>query len=332
MRITVTGAAGFIGSHLSRFLIEQGHQVQGIDSLDPYYSVNLKKVRVKEIESRFEPDEFRFIHLDICEEQVVEKIAEYEPEVVFHLAAQAGVRQNLKGLKSYSRNNIEGFLRILEAVKIVKPRNFLFASSSSVYGSESTSPFNESEKNLFPSSIYGVTKLANELLARAVMKDSETRCRGLRFFTVYGPGGRPDMAYFRAIAVALLDQEFTIYGSGDVRRDFTYVDDVIESIYLLNSELMKRQSGHFDVVNVGGGNPVTINDMLEIIGNISNRKISLKRQDASRDDLPLTFCDPQYLFSLIDKKSFTPIESGLKKTFEWFESKSKEELGDWLRP
>lgn len=331
MRITVTGFAGFIGFHLTAELLSIGHEVQGIDSLTDYYSVDLKKKRIQVLDSHPQAQRLHCKILDINDETFALEVRKFQPEVIIHLAAQAGVRQGLAGIHSYSKNNIEGFLRVLEVVKDVKPNNFLFASSSSVYGESSVSPFQESELQLIPTSIYGITKLANELFVRSILKNSTVRSRGLRFFTVYGPYGRPDMAYFRAIASSICELEFQKFGSGDVKRDFTFVSDVVDSIIMLENELQHRQEGYLDIVNIGGGNPVSINDMLTIIEKMTRKNVIVRQRNSVNEDLPITFCDSKLLRKLTGKQSFVSLEDGIQRTLSWFEDLDEVEIRNWLQ-
>ena len=210
MRILVTGAAGFIGSALCEQLMLANHEVSAIDNFSNYYDVSLKHQRVKELLS---PLNLEVLDLDICDQSKVEKIvASSNPEVVVHLAAQAGVRLGVSESRKYVDSNLVGFSNVLISTIEKKVPKFLYASSSSVYGDIAKIPYSESETNLHPSSFYGSTKLANELLVPTLVKNSETVARGLRFFTVYGPWGRPDMAYFRMVANAIVGTEFNFFG------------------------------------------------------------------------------------------------------------------------
>lgn len=329
MRITLTGVSGFIGFHLAKELLSRGHEIQGVDCLSDYYSIDLKLERVEALDQHTNSSNFKLIRADVTEESFLLETLAFQPEVVIHLAAQAGVRQGLSGIESYSRNNIEGFLKVLDIVKRVKPDKFLYASSSSVYGENSKVPFSESQILLKPSSIYGVTKLANELFASAVLKDSKTKVRGLRFFTVYGPYGRPDMAYFRAIGSTFADLQFQKFGTGQAKRDFTFIDDVIDTTVMLLDELSNHEIGYMDVVNIGGGNPVSINDLIETIEEITGKKIRTIQANSFSDDLPLTYCDPSKLLGLIGTRDFTSVKVGLSRTIDWFASLKPEQILRW---
>jgi UDP-glucuronate 4-epimerase len=330
VKVTITGAAGFIGSHLVNLYLSSGYEVQGIDSLNDYYSVDLKRHRVKDTYQRFNADNFQFLETDSGSEFAEMKIKEFKPDIFIHLSAQAGVRQGLNGVISYSRNNIEAFLRVLKTVKEIQPRTFLYASSSSVYGENAHSPFSEREKGLRPRSIYGITKLANEMFVTATLSDIQTRSRGLRFFTVYGPSGRPDMAYFQAISSALFSSVFRKFGNGNISRDFTFISDVTNSVKKLEIELANRPEGYIDVVNVGGGRPVSVNEMLNYVEVITKEKVNIEQNPPSREDTTLTFSDTTTLASLIGPLEFVLLEDGLLETIKWFRKAGAENVLRWI--
>lgn len=325
----MTGAAGFIGQSLSKYLLSQGHTVLAIDSMNENYSLELKKLRIKELEDLNEVERFWFAKMNICDESISSLIKKFAPETVVHLAAQPGVRLGLSGATQYSRDNIESFLRILQATIESGSKNFLYASSSSVYGAASSIPFTETENSLRPTSIYGVTKLANELFASTVI-DSDVKCRGLRFFSVFGPKGRPDMAYFRAIASSILKTQFYMNGTGEVARDFTFIDDVCESIMLLAEELSRRPPGFKDVVNIGGGAPVTINQLVEVITKKMGEPISVLKLDAVKEDLLLTQANYEYLRAITHKTDFVVFEKGIENTINWFLKYPSSTIRKWL--
>lgn len=330
MRVTVTGAAGFIGYHLINKLLSLGVEVQGVDSITDYYSVDLKKYRIRQLNNHKNAQNFHFIQKDVCSLEAEESILTFEPNSIIHLAAQAGVRQGLSGSHSYSKNNVEGFLQIIKVVRTARPETFLFASSSSVYGKNSQIPFSEKQSLLRPQNIYGITKLMNELFSELLLNDVKTRTRGLRFFTVYGPAGRPDMAYFQAIGSALFGQKFKKYGDGLVKRDFTFIDDISSSVIGLEKELHNREPGYFDVVNIGGGNPVSINEMIEKVEKIIGQSVDVEELLLSKEDLTLTYCDTSYLGSLIGTQSFVPIDVGLSKSIDWFRESNEDGVKKWL--
>ena len=318
MAILVTGSAGFIGSSLCHQLLNKDHQVIGVDSLSDYYSKNLKESRNKFLhQSR----NFKFFQGDICDRKFIDTLFNnHRFTSVYHLAAQAGVRLKLNESNFYIDSNIQGFLNIVEKSIEHNIDRFMYASSSSVYGKEAAIPFSEREVNLNPSSIYGVSKLANEKLASVLSKSSSTKFRGLRFFTVYGPWGRPDMAYFKLIASALTGIEFKLYGNGSVKRDFTFIDDIINSMILLENELSNKQVGFNDVVNIGGGRPISITQVINEVEKQIGSKIRVNEFPANNLDLQETCADFTYLNSLINQKPSISFESGLARTIEWFSS------------
>ena len=301
-----------------------------LDSMNSYYSIELKRLRVEELYGLKCEGDFSFTQMDISEEKVSSLAKEFAPETVVHLAAQPGVRLGLSGIKQYSRDNIEAFLRVLSTAVDSGAKNFLYASSSSVYGATSSTPFSEKETQLQPTSIYGVTKLANEMFA-STGNDTGVRCRGMRFFSVYGPKGRPDMAYFRAVAASILGTRFYLNGTGQVARDFTFIDDVCDSIMLLSSELSERPLGFSDVVNIGGGAPVTINKLIEVVSQKTGKQIDVVKKEAIREDLLLTQASYQYLQDLTNKQSFKDFESGIEDTVNWFLKYPTSTINSWLK-
>jgi UDP-glucuronate 4-epimerase len=329
MRVIVTGSCGFIGYHVCHQLLEQGFEVFGIDSFEEYYSVDLKKYRLQLLQNSTFKSAFRFQNGDVCNEEVKREAYGFKPDSIIHLAAQPGVRLRLSGAHSYSHNNIEAFLAVLDLAEKLNVRNFLYASSSSVYGKNATIPFSESQVNLRPSSIYGVSKLANELFMTG-LGDIALRSRGLRFFSVYGPLGRPDMAYFKAIHSAITGQAFPRNGSGTMSRDFTYINDVCQSITLLMKDLENRPNGFTDVVNIGGGSPVSINELISVVERITQSRIIIDERPAINEDLNLTIADYSYLTSLTNKKSFVDVFSGISQTIAWAKSCPRAIFDKWI--
>lgn len=311
----ITGVAGFIGAHLAEQMLESGVQVVGVDSLNHYYSPDLKAQRINSLKKH---ESFEFYQLDLAEFDSIEKIiSENVFSTIFHLAAQAGVRIPIGKLQLYSTNNLVAFSNILELAVKYKIRDFLFASSSSVYGNEAAIPFLETEKDLNPTSYYGATKLSNEILAKALVNGSNTRARGLRFFTVYGPAGRPDMAYFRLIASCVAGVTFNLNGDGRIKRDFTFIADVIETVVQLEADLKRKSAGFYDVVNVGGGNPISIQELATLISELTGVRPTIVQRVAVPSDVSITFAGHTYLESLIGQVPTTRVERGLPPTIEW---------------
>ena len=326
----MTGAAGFIGSHLCRELSLQANEVIAIDNLSDYYDTSLKKARIKNL---LDSKGISFSELDICNRSALNAlIKESRPEVVVNLAAQAGVRLPLSQVYKYVENNLVGFSNVLQSTVSNKVPYFLYASSSSVYGDQAAIPYTESEQKLHPKSFYGATKLANELLTPTLIKNSSTIARGLRFFTVYGPWGRPDMAYFRMIANVVSGSEFNFFGDGSVERDFTYIDDAVNSVIELSKELDKRKPGYSDVVNLGGGRPLSMNYLLENINKISKAEVKFNRQSSNSNDAKKTMSDSSYIQSLIGSKPETKLEDGINKTYQWaLQSEISAQLNNWVK-
>ena len=320
MRILVTGAAGFIGSSLCKKLHFLGHTVTAIDNFSDYYDITLKQLRVKEL---LTPLEIEVLNLDICDSIAIEKIIKsIKPDLLIHLAAQAGVRLKVNESHKYVESNLVGFSNILISTVENKVPYFLYASSSSVYGDRASIPYKESENNLHPNSFYGGTKLTNEILTSTLVANSETVARGLRFFTVYGPWGRPDMAYFRMLANTLVNSKLKIYGDGSVERDFTFIDDATNAIELLIDELQIHPKGYSDVVNVGGGHPVSINKLIEVVEKISNKQLVFEKYDRNLTDVSKTMADASKLFRLTGYRPKTEIETGILETFKWASKKN----------
>jgi UDP-glucuronate 4-epimerase len=326
----VTGAAGFIGSHLCRELSLQANEVIAIDNLSDYYDTSLKKARIKNL---LDSKGISFSELDICNRSALNAlIKESRPDVVVNLAAQAGVRLPLNQVYKYVESNLVGFSNVLQSTVSNKVPYFLYASSSSVYGDQAAIPYTESEQKLHPKSFYGATKLANELLTPTLIKNSSTIARGLRFFTVYGPWGRPDMAYFRMIANVVSGSEFNFFGDGSVERDFTYIDDAVNSVIELSKELDKRKPGYSDVVNLGGGRPLSMSYLLENINKISKAEVKFNRQSSNSNDAKKTMSDSKYIQLLIGSKPETKLEDGINKTYQWAsQSEISAELNNWVK-
>jgi UDP-glucuronate 4-epimerase len=330
MKILVTGAAGFIGSALCKKLSDNGNRVIAIDNFSDYYDVSLKYARVKTL---LEPLNLDVIDLDICSNvEINSLISKSKPDIVINLAAQAGVRLPREESNKYVSSNLVGFSNVLYSTVDNKVPFFVYASSSSVYGNNSTIPYSEGEQNLHPTSFYGATKLANELLTPTLIKNSATTARGLRYFTVYGPWGRPDMAYFRMIANVISGAEFNLFGDGTIERDFTYIDDIVDSTYKLILNLKNRPVGSSDIVNIGGGRPLSINYLLEQIQYISGKKIKLERLKSDVNDVNRTVADATYIESLIGTKPSISLEIGLTKTIKWAEQKDiSSNLNLWVK-
>ena len=282
--VLVTGAAGFIGFHLSKRLLEMGYRVTGVDNLNPYYDVNLKRARLKILKAR---EGFSFYHQDIQDLAGLKRIfGERSIGRVCNLAAQAGVRYSLKDPFSYQRSNVEGFLNLLELAREHGVDNFVYASSSSVYGKNRKIPYSVDDRVDNPISLYAATKKANELMAHAYSHLFSIPCTGLRYFTVYGPWGRPDMAPFKFMRWVLEGKEITRYGDGSSSRDYTYVGDIVAGIIsALNSGL------GFEIINLGNNEPVKLNDFIATIEKVTGKKAKITEKPLQAGDVPITYAD-----------------------------------------
>jgi UDP-glucuronate 4-epimerase len=328
-RAIVTGSSGFIGATLSSHLLNEGWEVLGIDSHSEYYSVELKELRRKLLT----PDgNFHFHNLNLGKSTHFEDITrDFKPNSIFHLAAQAGVRIPNSEAHKYVESNLVGFSNVLQTAIVNEVPNFLYASSSSVYGDIAEIPYSESERNLHPNSFYGATKLSNEILTEAMTKGSRTKSRGMRFFTVYGPMGRPDMAYFRIVASLIAGSKFELFGDGRIERDFTFIDDCVQMISKLEKELRGRPEGFSDVVNIGGGNPVSMLKLIETTNEILGKTLNYEISSANPKDVAKTMADARYLEKLIGDKPMCDIRSGIEKTVEWAKhSVTPTQLTNWV--
>jgi UDP-glucuronate 4-epimerase len=329
MKILVTGGAGFIGSSLLSELHLQGHQVIGVDNFSDYYAVDLKKYRAKEIHRIHGIDTLEVDTAD--KERFLPILKNYQPDTVIHLAAQPGIRLSISTFSRYSHSNLLGFASVAESVCELEIQNFLYASSSSVYGNEATLPYSEREKNLNPISYYGSTKLSNEILSKTLAQLGSSRFRGLRFFTVYGPLGRPDMAMLRILNSALGNSKFELFGDGQLKRDFTYIQDVVQSVVLLMGQLTTQPMGFNDVVNVGGGRPHSMSELIEIIENETGTKLKIRKSEKIKVDVNATSADTTYLENLINFKPEVSLSQGVSLTVQWMKSPEiKDKMSDWI--
>lgn len=327
-KIIVTGAAGFIGYHLSERLIKKGYDVIGIDNLNDYYDVRLKHNRLSKI---IDNDLFTFIEMDISDKNKVEKIFQkYMPTVVINLAAQAGVRYSIDNPDVYIQSNIIGFFNILEACRHFPIEHLLYASSSSVYGSNKKVPFEETDFVDNPVSLYAATKKSNELMAQTYSHLYNIPATGLRFFTVYGPMGRPDMAYYGFTDKFFNDEPIHIYNNGDfdndLYRDFTYISDIVTGITGLMEKppvKTKEQAAH-TVFNIGNNNPeklmIFITSLEQALSNSLGREVAFKKiyEPIKSGDVPATYASTDKLQKAIGFKPETSIQEGLQKFTDWY--------------
>lgn len=329
MKYLVTGAAGFIGSNLSARLANSGNEVLGVDNFSPYYSPKFKELRVANL---LKPHGIEVKQIDLSNiSSVVNIVREFKPTVIVHLAAQPGVRTPLGKSYQYIQNNLVAFANVLQTAIEESVPDFLYASSSSVYGNSTEPAYKEDDLSIRPISIYGATKLANEILTPAFITGSKTRARGMRFFTVYGPWGRPDMAYFRIIDAILNGSEFKKFGGGEVKRDFTYVDDITKTIESLSNELATRVAGFSDVVNIGGGSPHSLNDLIGVISEQLGSTPSILESVSNPNDVSFTCADVSKLNELTKGIPLVDLESGVRETIAWAQQTGiKEHLDEWI--
>lgn len=311
MRILVTGGAGFIGSHLSEALIACGHRVICLDNFNDYYSPARKR---RNIAGLLESPAFRLYEGDIRDEATVAALFEAEkPDQVVHIAAMAGVRYSIEQPRLYQEVNVGGTLIVLEQARRHGVRNFVLASSSSVYGADSRAPFREDDACARPISPYAATKRAAELLAHTYHHLYGLPCTALRFFTVYGPRGRPDMAPYRFTEAIYRGRPLQLYGDGSAVRDFTYIDDIVGGIL---AALQAGLAG--EIINLGNSRTITIADYIGLIERIVGRKAQIVRLPPAPGDVPLTHADISKACRLLGFEPKTPLETGMERFFEWY--------------
>jgi UDP-glucuronate 4-epimerase len=331
--ILVTGAAGFIGFYLCRRLLDEGHSVVGIDNMNNYYAVKLKLDRLALLQKY---SNFTFFKQDISDLQAVEQIfAETGGtpfDAVINLAAQAGVRYSLKNPHSYIKSNIVGFTNILECCRHNKVKHLVFASSSSIYGMNEKVPFSVSDNVDHPVSLYAASKKANELMAHTYAHLYDLPCTGLRFFTVYGPWGRPDMAYFSFTKDIMEGKPIDVYNFGKMKRDFTYIGDIIEGVVRIMDKIPvsnPKWNGKnpdpgssyapYKLYNIGNNNPVELIKFIEVLENSLGKKAQKNMLPMQPGDVPITYADVDDLMKDVGFKPSTPLEEGIQKFVEWYE-------------
>lgn len=319
MKILITGGAGFIGFHLAKTLLTLGHNVIAIDCITDYYDVGLKHARLKELQYF---DNFSFYKYDINDLEKIRAIAGIEEiDAIVHLAAQAGVRYSLENPFAYAHSNLNGHLSVLELVRGLAQKPLLiYASSSSVYGNNSVAPFKETEALRQPVSLYAATKLADEMMSYSYASLYGIRQIGLRFFTVYGPWGRPDMAYWTFTEAILENKPIKVYNNGNLRRDFTYIDDIVDGIVRILT-----QDAKFDdnapphrVYNIGNSNPVKLMDFIKELESSLGKKAILEMHEMQKGDVYETSADISKIKSDYNFEPETNLKHGLKEFTDWF--------------
>jgi len=325
----VTGAAGFIGFHLSKKLLDHGCTVIGLDNLNDYYDVNLKRARLAILEKE---DNFEFVFANLEDRQAIEELfAEKEISIVVNLAAQAGVRYSLHNPFAYVNSNIVGFMNILEACRHNSVEHLVYASSSSVYGANEKMPFSTKDNVDHPLSLYAATKKANELMAHTYSHLYGLPTTGLRFFTVYGPWGRPDMALFLFTRAILNDEPIQVFNHGNMQRDFTYIDDIIEGVFRVIAKPPKhnaeydslnphpgRSHAPYRIYNIGNNQPVPLMEFIETLERHLGKKARIDFLPLQAGDVPRTFAEVDDLITDVGFRPNTSIDDGIAKFVQWF--------------
>lgn len=317
-RYFVTGAAGFIGFYLSKKLLEAGAEVIGLDNLNDYYEVSLKEERLSQLKGY---ERFTFLKGDLSDKELILDIfKQYEPQIVINLASQAGVRYSIDNPDSYIQSNIVGFFNILEGCRYYPVEHLVYASSSSVYGGNEKVPFAVTDMVDRPESLYAATKKSNELMAHAYSKLYQIPLTGLRFFTVYGPMGRPDMAYFKFAKKIMADEPIQVYNNGDMLRDFTYIDDIITGIIniLGNPPKTDERGAAYRVYNIGNHSPVKLMDFITTLEKCLGKEAKKEFLPMQKGDVYQTYADVEDLMRDYGFKPDTSIEEGLGRFAEWF--------------
>ena len=329
MKYLVTGAAGFIGFHVAQRLCEAGHQVIGLDNLNDYYDVNLKLARLKELEPQ---SLFSFVKLDLADRDgIAELFAQEKFDRVIHLAAQAGVRYSIDNPMAYADSNLVGHLTILEGCRNNKVEHLVYASSSSVYGLNSKVPFDTADSVEHPISLYAATKKSNELMSHTYSHLYDIPTTGLRFFTVYGPWGRPDMALFKFAKKIIEGDAIDVYNNGDMRRDFTYIDDIVEGIIRIQNVIPSKNanwqvetgsaatsSAPYHVYNIGNGNPVKLTSFIESLESSLGIQAQKNLMSMQPGDVYQTYADVDDLFSATGYKPSMDVATGVDNFVKWY--------------
>ena len=316
--VLVTGAAGFIGFHISKRLLQENYTVIGFDNLNNYYDVELKKDRIKNLRNH---KGFTFVKGSLEDYRKLEKVfLDYKPETVINLAAQAGVRYSIENPRAYIDSNIVGFFNVLQCCRDFPINHLIYASSSSVYGTNVAVPFSENDSTDTPISLYAATKKTDELMAYSYSKLYDIKATGLRFFSVYGPYGRPDMAYYKFIDKIQKGEEIDVYNKGEMLRDFTYIDDVVECMMRLINVIPSKDKNdaYHKVYNVGSGKPVRLMDFIELIEKYLDKKAKVNMLPLQEGDMKLTYANNEELTKLIDYKPSISIEEGMMKFILWY--------------
>lgn len=314
MTILITGCAGFIGFHLSSELVSK-YKIIGIDNLNNYYDPELKKNRLKILKNK---RNFSFYKIDLLNYKKINQIIKKNKiKYIIHLAAQAGVRHSINNPGAYFKSNIEGFFNILELSKVNKIKHLVFASTSSVYGDNKNFPLKENSNTDTPLSFYAASKKSNEVMAYSYSNIYKLPCTAVRFFTVYGPFGRPDMSLFKFTNKIIKNQYISLYNRGNHERDFTYIDDIVDGIAAVVNKIPKNKIP-YKVYNIGNGKPRKLIDYLNIIEKFLNKKSKVKKLPLQAGDIVKTHADVNLLKKDVGYKPKTTIEEGIKKFLDWY--------------
>ncbi len=327
--ILVTGAAGFVGFHLSDHLCKSGYTVYGIDNINDYYDPQLKHDRLKKLKHH---KNFTFQKLDLYNREGMKSLFKVvNPDIVIHLAAQAGVRYSIENPYSYIDSNLNGFINILEGCRHNNVEHLLFASSSSVYGANTKVPFDENDSADHPVSLYAATKKSNELMAHSYAHLYNIPCTGLRFFTVYGPWGRPDMAYFSFTKKIYAGEAIDVFNNGDMMRDFTYIDDIVEGIERLigkpstpdlewsgENPTASTSSDPYRIYNIGNNSPEKLMDFIKCLEQETGIPVQMNMKPMQDGDVYATYADTDKLNAITGFKPYTPLKEGIHKFVTWY--------------
>ena len=314
----ITGGAGFIGFHLSRSLLEKGAKVIGFDNLNDYYEVSLKEARLALLEKY---EKYTFVKGDLSDNADVFRLfQEYHPQIVVNLGAQAGVRYSIDNPEAYMQSNMMGFFHILEGCRYFPVEHLVYASSSSVYGGNDKVPFSTGDKVDEPVSLYAATKKSNELMAHVYSKLYAIPATGLRFFTVYGPFGRPDMAYYKFTKKIMAGEPIQIYNNGDMYRDFTYIDDIVKGIecILCNPPAQNAKGAYYKLYNIGNNSPEKLMDFISTLEKCLGKEAKKEFLSMQPGDVYRTYADVSDLMRDFDFKPDTTIETGLTRFVKWY--------------
>jgi len=329
-QVLVTGAAGFIGFHLCKRLLENNRQVIGLDNLNDYYDVGLKKDRLAQI---YNDDRFTFYQIDLADISELEKLFEsHDIHTVVNLAAQAGVRYSLTNPNAYVQSNLVGFVNLLECARKKQIQHMVFASSSSVYGANTRMPFSVHDNVDHPISLYAATKKSNELIAHSYCHIYNLPCTGLRFFTVYGPWGRPDMALFLFTRAIYAGEPINIFNHGKMKRDFTYVDDIVEGVVRVIDKMPEPNKSWcgdqpdpgtsyvpYRIYNIGNNSPIELMHFIEVLESAIGKKAQKNYMEMQAGDVPATYANIDDLFDAVGFQPETDIKTGIERFVAWYQ-------------